>query len=101
MGLKSETAILNVLKGRSKTSSGYYWIYEKDYLLKNYYLLERVDIKKLHGITFYKYCPDTHELIDIYDCMSDVLYEIFGNRESNTSGLKASVKNKNTFHNYY
>lgn len=101
MNLKSKSAILNVLKGRAKTSSGYYWVYEKDYLSKNYSLMEKVDLKKLHGTPFYKYCPDTHKLIDKYDCMSDIFYEIFGNKESNSSGLKNSVKNKNTFHNYY
>lgn len=76
-------------------------MYETDYLSKNYSLDEKINLKKLHGISFYKYCPDTYKLINKYDCMSDILYEIFGNKKSNTSGLKNAVKNKNIFHDYY
>lgn len=33
--------------------------------------------------------------------MADVSYELFGIKDTNTEGLKKSVKNKNTFHGYY
>lgn len=100
MGLSSKSAISNVLNGRSKTSCGFYWVYEKDFIKNNYTLSKRVSPKESKGIKHYQYCPDTYKLIKVYLSQREVLYEIFGMNSNATSLIKA-IKNKTCWHDYF
>ena len=49
LGIKSRSAIGNVLSGRSKSSGGFLWVYKEDYNPKNQYKYEQ----KKTGTTIY------------------------------------------------
>ena len=101
LGLSTDTAINNVLKGRSKTSCDCFWFYEKDYLENNYILPTKVSPKERLGKKYYQYSPDTNELIKFYESERDVFYEVLENRDTNSSGLLKAVKEKTIYKNYY
>lgn len=86
------TSIGNVLKGRSKSSKGYIWIYKEDYDLNKKYsynpksratLVYEFDID---GIFLNKY-PS----LDYFDTLSGW----------SMNGVKAAIKNKTVYHNRY
>ena len=101
MGLNSNTAINNVLKGRSKTSCNFYWVYETDYLNNSYNLNNPINLKETRGIKHYQYCPETFKLINTFLSINDLFYEITGVKGSNASTLKKSIKNKTTWNDYF
>jgi hypothetical protein len=95
MVLKSKSAISNVLKGRSKTSCNFYWVYESDFLNNSYELKTRVDPKESKGIKHYQYCPDTFKLIKTHLSIRDLFQDIRG-VYSNDNALKKAIKDKTT-----
>lgn len=101
MGLSAHSAITNVLKGRSKTSCNSYWIYEHDYINNSFVLKTPITPKDSRGIKYYQYCPNTLKLIKCHLSQADVLYEMLGNRRTNSEALKKSINNKITWLDYF
>lgn len=100
-GLGTKSAISNVLRRRSKTSGGFYWVYENDYLNNNYNLVAPISPKETKGITLYQYCPKTFKLLKIFMSLSDVYYEFLGSRRTNTNALKKAIDNKETWRDFF
>ena len=48
LNIKSKSSINNVLKGRSKSSAGYMWIYKEDYNSNNIYGNSKDVFKSIH-----------------------------------------------------
>lgn len=97
MGLSTQSAIGNVLKGRSASSSGYFWFYESDYLKGNYEIPVLKTASDYFGKKYYQYCPITFNLINIFQSERELLKKINGGRDT----LLKAVLNKTIFSDYF
>lgn len=94
LGLKSNSAIGNVLSGRSKSSAGYLWVFKDDYdENKNYSYNPDYLNKRIKVYSFYTNgnLDKEYPYIKIFD-------EIGGFSEN---GVRAAIKNKKIYHNRF
>lgn len=92
LGLRSKSAIGNVLAGRSKSSGGYLWIFKEDYNPQNEYSYN----PKTNGIGVYQF--------DI----NGILIKTYPNKRFfdsvkgwSLNGLNAAIRNKTVYHDSY
>lgn len=96
----SLSSISNVLKKRSPSAAGYYWVYYKDYIENNYTLpIKRstVDYSKLKKVYIYNKNGD---FLKEYSCANKAAIELSPNKKNYTALLKA-IKMGYTFKGYY
>lgn len=92
LGIKSKSAIGNVLNGRSKSSGGYLWVYKEDYNSENQYKYE----PKKTGTTIYQF--DINGLL-----INEYPSKRFFNKLKGWSfnGIQSAIKNKTLYHDTY
>ena len=91
--LKSHTAIGNVLKGWSKSCSGFLWIYKKDYDPNKKYTYNPIQPKI---IKVYQFNFDG-ALIKCWQSLEDFQRQ----KGYSANGVKSAIKNKKPYHNHY
>lgn len=92
LNLKSSSSINNVLKGRSKSASGYIWIYKKDYDSNKNYIYS----PKSLGIKVYEFDIDGILLNEypnkrFFDTLKGFSF----------NGVQNAIKNKTIYHDHY
>jgi len=97
----SSGAINNVLKKRSNTAGGYFWLYESDFLNKNYELIPTKTTKESKGFKHYQYNKDTFKLIKVFLSKRDVISEFLNSGDSNAGSLDTAIKNKTMWKNSF
>ena len=92
LGLKNKSAINNVLKGRSKSSGGFLWVYKKDYDSSLQYSYDQTK----SGTPVYQFDIDG---ILINEYPSKVYFEKLEGWSYN--GINSAIKNKTVYHDSY
>lgn len=92
LGLKSNSAINNVLKGRAKSSGGYLWVYKNDYNESNLYTYNPIE----KGTKVYEFEIDG-TLLNIYP--SKKYFDTLQGWSFN--GVQNAIKNKTIYHDHY
>lgn len=92
LGIKSKSAIANVLSGRSKSSGGFLWVYKEDYNPENQYKYEQ---KKI-GTTIYQF--DFNGIL-----INEYPSKRFIDRMEGWSfnGIQSAIRNKTLYHDSY
>lgn len=92
LGFRTDSAIGNALKGRSKSAGGYLWVYKKDYDPNKTYSYN----PKKKGIAVFQFDLEGN-LIKEWDSIAQ-----FSNTEGySENGVRAAIKNKKVYHDYY
>ena len=92
LGLRSHSAIGNVLKGRAKSSGGYLWVYKKDYDESLQYTYNKIE----KGTKVYEFEIDG-TLLNVYP--SKKYFEKLDGWSFN--GVQSAIKNKTIYHDHY
>lgn len=92
LNIKSKSSINNVLKGRSKSSAGYMWVYKENYNSNNIYKYNKVE----KGIKIYQF-DINGSFIQEYPSIRNI-NSIEG---FSSNGLRSALKEKRLYHNCY
>lgn len=92
LGLKSNSSINNVLKGRAKSAGGYMWIYKKDYNPSAKYIYSKDKL----GKSIFEFDTNGTLIKEWYNIAE--LDQIPG---YSYNGVKNAIKSKKVYHNHY
>ena len=102
LGFSSKSAISNVLSGRSKSADKSFWVKKELYEKGEYKLpVYKPTALETKGKKYYKYCPDTFKLVEIYLSERAMIMNELGNARSNHKAIYKAIKNKITWHEYF
>lgn len=92
LGLKSKSSISNVLRGKSKSSAGYLWVYKDNYNVNNQYTYNPI----YKGTTIYEFDIDGL-LLNKYP--SKKYFDSI--KGFSLNGITSAIENKSVYHDHY